>query len=119
MRTFPESCRKRRQIAPSDELVPFRTPDVAVAAFVFPRRRCRYRRGDLQGALADRVVFPGLETVAAGEDVCGDFRQCLENAALDGADRHAGGEIPATAIDLRLVPFESGGTPAAAVVRLP
>jgi hypothetical protein len=69
-------------------------------------------------ALANRVVFPGLETVAAGENVCGDFRQCHENPALDGADRHAGGEIPATAIDIRLVPFESGGTPAAVVVCL-
>ena len=41
MRALPESCRKRREIAPSDELVPFRTPDVAVAVLVFPRRRCR------------------------------------------------------------------------------
>jgi hypothetical protein len=39
VRTFPESCRKRREIAPSDELVPFRSPDVAVAVLVFPRRR--------------------------------------------------------------------------------
>ena len=38
---FPESCRKRREIAPSDELVPFRSSDLAVAVFVFPRRRCR------------------------------------------------------------------------------
>jgi ribosomal protein S10 len=45
--------------------------------------------------------------------------QCLENAALDGADRHAGGEIPATAIDVRLVPFQSGGPPAAAIVCVP
>jgi len=78
-----------------------------------------YHRGDLQGALADRIVFSGLETVTARENVCGDFRQCLENAALDGADRHAGGEIPATAIDVRLVSFESGGTSAAAIVCLP
>ena len=41
MRAFPESCRKRREIAPSDELVPFRSSDLAVAVFVFPRRRCR------------------------------------------------------------------------------
>jgi hypothetical protein len=78
-----------------------------------------YGRGDLQGALADRVVFSGFETVTACENVCGDFRQCLEDAALDGADRHAAGEIPATAIDVRLVPFESGGTSAAAIVCLP
>jgi len=81
--------------------------------------RSDYRSGDLQGALADRVVFSGLETVTACENLCGDFRQCLENATLDGADRHAGGEIPATAIDVRLVPFKSGGTSAAAIVCLP
>jgi hypothetical protein len=32
-----------------------------------------YRRSDLQGALADRVVFSGLETVAASENVCRDL----------------------------------------------
>src|SRR4029077_3431276 len=37
MCAFPESRRKRREIAPSDELVPFRAPDIAVAVFVFPR----------------------------------------------------------------------------------
>jgi hypothetical protein len=78
-----------------------------------------YGRGDLQRALANRVIFSGLETVIACENVCGDFRQCLENAALDGADRHAGGEIPATAIDVWLVPFESGSAPAAAIACLP
>jgi hypothetical protein len=66
-----------------------------------------------------QVFTPDLsETVAASEDVCGNFRQCLEDPALDGADRHAAGEIPAAAIDVRLVPLESGGTPAAAVVCL-
>src|SRR5882762_2678465 len=41
VRALLESRRKRREIAPSDELVPFRTPDVAVTVFVFPRRRRR------------------------------------------------------------------------------
>jgi hypothetical protein len=62
-----------------------------------------------RGVLRDEVVF--FYKLA-------HFRQCLENAALDGADRHAASEIPATAIDVRLVPFESGGTPAATVVCL-
>lgn len=51
--------------------------------------------------------------------MCGDFGQCPEDAALDGAVRHAAGEISATTIDIRLVPFESGGSTAAAIVCLP
>src|SRR5690349_15864756 len=39
MRAFPESRRKRRKIAPRDELVPLRSPNVPVAVLVFPRRR--------------------------------------------------------------------------------
>ena len=40
VRAFPERRRERGKIAPSDELVPFRALDVAVAVLVFPRRRC-------------------------------------------------------------------------------
>jgi len=38
---------------------------------------------------------------------------------LDGTDCHAAREIPATTVDIRLVPFEFGGTPAAAIICLP
>jgi hypothetical protein len=65
------------------------------------------------------VFFRALKQSLRVKTFVGDFRQCLENAALDGADRHAGGEIPATAIDVRVVPFEFGGPSAAATVCLP
>src|SRR5437660_1692427 len=65
MRTFPESRRKRREIAPSDELVPFRTPDVTVAVFVFPRRR------RCQGQQREFTVL-SLATTASWKDKNGD-----------------------------------------------
>ena len=61
MCALPERRRKRREIAPSDELVPFRSPDVAVAVFVLPgRRRCQgqHREFTLRLRGFDFRVFP-------------------------------------------------------------
>jgi hypothetical protein len=67
-----------------------------------------YRRIEFYDQEHDRVLV-----------FCGDFGQCLEDATLDGTDRHAAGEILATTIDVRLVPLESGGSIAPAIVCLP
>jgi hypothetical protein len=120
----PET-RKKRKFRFKNPLLSLDATVIDLCATMFDWAKFRlgtgggYGRGDLQGTLADRVVFSGLKTVTARENVCGDFSQCLENAALDGAHRHAVGEISAAAIDVRLVPFQSGSTPTTAVVCLP
>ena len=65
------------------------------------------------------LFFRALKQSLRVKTFVGTSANALKTQLLDGADRHAGGEIPATAIDVRLVPFQSGGPPAAAIVCLP
>ena len=65
------------------------------------------------------VVFSCPETVAASKDFCGNLGPSAEDATLDGADRHAAGEILAVEVNLWLVAFQSGGAAASATVCLP
>src|ERR1019366_5454988 len=78
-----------------------------------------HHRIGVQGTVADRVVFPRPEAIAAGENLCGDFGQCAENPALDGADRHTAGEILAVEVGLWLVPIKPRGAATPATVCLP
>ena len=66
-----------------------------------------------------RVVFSCPETVAASKNPCGNFGPSAEDATLDGADRHAAGEILAVEVNLWLVAFQSGGAAAPTTVCLP
>ena len=65
------------------------------------------------------LFFRALKQSLRVKTFVGTSANALEDAALDGADRHAAGEISATEVDVRLVPFESGGPPTPAAICLP
>src|SRR5208283_238005 len=73
----------------------------------------------VQGEVGDRVVFQGPQAEPAGENLCGNLGERAADADLDGADRDVADQIPATAVDLRLVVVEPGGTAAATTIRVP
>src|SRR2546426_7797011 len=64
------------------------------------------------------VVFQGAEADAEDQDVRGDERQRGPDPGMDGADRHAGAEVPAIEIDVLLVVVESRRAAAATTVLL-
>ena len=80
---------------------------------------CGYDRGDIQGTVADRVVFQGPQAIASSKNLCGNFGPSVEDATLDGVDRHTGGEILAVEVGLWLVPIKPGGAATPATVCLP
>ena len=55
----------------------------------------------------------------AGEDLCGDQRQCLADPDLDGPDCHAIAEVLEAEGHVGLVAFQFSGFIAAAVIRVP
>src|ERR1700693_1416646 len=60
-----------------------------------------------------------FEAASPCQNMCGDFGQCPQDPDLGCANRDAAREISPTAIDVRLVPIESGGALTAAIVCLP
>src|SRR5208283_3249293 len=73
----------------------------------------------VQGQVGDRVVFQGAQAELASENLCGNLGECAADADLDGADRDVADQIPATAVDVRLVIVEPSGTAAATTIRIP
>lgn len=64
------------------------------------------------------AVFQGAEANVEDQDVCGDQRQCGQDAGMDSADCDAGVEVPAVEIEVLLVVVDSGRATAAAIVLL-
>lgn len=75
-------------------------PQIAVDKQLLAQQR--HQIGKRQGTVADRVVFPCSETIAASKNLCGDFGSSVEDATLDSTDRHAAGEVPTVEVDLYL-----------------
>src|ERR1700687_3439054 len=77
-----------------------------------------HHRIGIQGTVADRVVFPRPEAIATGKNLCGNFGPSVEDATLDGVDRHTAGEILAVEVSLWLVPIKPRGAATLATVCL-
>src|ERR1700758_5241192 len=54
-----------------------------------------------------------------GEDLRRNLRQCTQDPDLDGTDRHAPGQDPAHAVNLRMASVQLHGPASPATVRLP
>ncbi|MDX2151850.1 MAG: IS4 family transposase [Bryobacteraceae bacterium] len=72
----------------------------------------------VQGAMADRTAVQSAQAEPPYQDLRGYDRQCPEDTNLDSIDRAAGGEVPATAVRLRLEPVPADCAIETAAVRL-
>jgi hypothetical protein len=83
-----------------------------------PRRRKRARKLSTAPVPYPTIVLQGAEADVEDQDVCGDQRQCGQDADVDGSNRDAGAEVPPIEIEVRVVVVDPGRSAAAATVLL-